>query len=140
MWYIHKKYQIEEPGSYKLDIVANYELTNSYLCEIFPGTTYDDSSLEQLANVSEKFYRELYQPVQGHIADFEMWQKKDRRFKRFSFGNIVVCSVFLIVTLFFGSCLCGYTIKSFAVISLILLGVTVRRMMRIEKFSNNIFL
>ena len=140
VWYIHNKYQIEKPISYTLNRLVNYELTNSYLKEVFPYKKCEESSLEQLAEVSGDFYYKIYSPIKNYAHNYEKWQKMDRRFKKFSLWNIVVCIAFLIVTLFFGSCLCDYTIKSFAVISLILLAVTVQRMMKIEKFSNNMFL
>ena len=140
VWHIHNKYQIENPILYTLNRLVNYELTNSYLKEVFPDKKCEESSLEQLAEVSGDFYYKIYSPIKDYAHQYERWQLLDRRFKRFSYGNIVVCVAFLIVTLFFGDCLCGYFIKSFAAISLLLLVITIRRMMRIEKFSNNMFL
>lgn len=137
--YLYKKYQIERTGSYMLDKLPNYEITNSYLCEIFPKLRYDESSLQQLADVSGKFYDELYQPIQNYPPRYELWQKKDRQFKWLTFGNIIINAAFLIITLFFGDCICNYVTKSFAVISLILLVFTVWKMVRMEKFSTQMF-
>lgn len=139
VWYIHNKYQIENPVSYTLSRLFNYELTNSYLKEVFPDKKCDESSLEQLAKVSGEFYSDIYTPIKDYAHQYEGWQILDRQFKWLSFGNIIINAAFLIVTLFFGDCICNYVTKSFAVISLILLVFTVWKMVRMEKFSTLMF-
>lgn len=140
VWQMHKEYQIEGNGSYKLNRLLDYELTNSYLIEIFTDKKFDDSSLKQLAEVSGEFYYEIYLPIKDYTPQYEVWQKKDRIFKLVTCGNIVVSVVFLIITLFFGDCICDYAIKSFAAISLILIAVSIFMMIKNEKFSNEMFL